>query len=126
MRKKLINDKLFKSIRTRMTAVFVITTLLMSITSIFILIASSNLVDRMDDMYSANVKMEEFLNLMNNVDSNLTKYLVMDDSDSLLNYNKYKDQFSDKAKSMFDASHGIYSQDDLIYKDIVYLVDSYL
>lgn len=126
MKKSIFKDKLFKSIRTRMTAVFLITTLLMSITSIFILIASRNLIDRMDDMYSANVKMEEFLGLMNNVDSNLTKYLVMDDSNSLLNYNKYKDQFSEKAKSMFDASHGIYSQDDLIYKDIVYMVDSYL
>ncbi len=126
MKINIFGDKFFKSIRTRMTAVFVITTLLMSTTSIFILITSKDLIEKMDDMYSANVKMEEFLNLMNNVDSNLTKYLVMDDSDSLLNYNRYKDQFGDEAKSMFNASRGIYSQDDLIYKDIVYMVDSYL
>ena len=126
MKKRKISKTLFKSLKTRMTAVFVITTLLMSITSIFILITSKDLLEKMDDMFSANVEMEEFLSLMNNVGSNLTNYMVMDDSDSLLNYYKYKDNFSEKAQNMFDASQGIYSQDDLIYKDIVYMVASYL
>jgi two-component system sensor histidine kinase YesM len=126
MKKRKFSEIIFKSIKTRMTVVFVITTLLMSITSVFILITSKDLVEKMDDMFSANVKMEEFLSAMDDVDSNLTKYLVMDDSDSLLNYYKFKDIFSMKAQSMFDASQGIYSQDDLIYKDIVYMVESYL
>ena len=118
--------KIFNSIRARMIAVFVGTTILISITSVFILISSKDLIEKMDGMFSANVEMEEFINQLNVVDTNLNKYLVTDDSDSLLNYYKYKETFSEKAASMFDASQGIYSQDDLIYKDIVYMVDSYL
>ncbi len=117
---------IFRSIRTRMTAVFVATTILISLTSIFILISSRDLIEKMDGMFSANVEMEEFLNDLNVVDTNLTNYLVMDDSDSMLNYYVYKEPFSEKADSMFDASQGIFSQDDLIYKDIGYMVNSYL
>jgi len=124
--KKQSGRKILKSIRTRMTMIFVVTTILISITSIFILITSRDLIEKMDEMFSANVQMEEFISQMDVVDSNLTKYLVMDDSDSLLNYYKYKETFSEKAQDMFDASQGIYTQDDLIYKDIVYMVDSYL
>jgi len=118
--------KLFQSIRTRMMVVFVTTTLLISVTSMFILISSRDLIEKMDSMFAANVEVEEFISQLNTVDQNLTNYLVMDDSDSLLNYYIYKEAFSEKADSMFDASQGIYSQDDLIYKDIVYMVDSYL
>lgn len=118
--------KIFRSIKTRMTAVFVATTLLISLTSIFILISSRDLIEKMDGMFAANVEMEEFIDQLNLVNTNLTNYLVMDDSDSLLNYYIYKETFSEKANSMFDASQGIYSQDDLIYKDIVYMVDAYL
>jgi hypothetical protein len=126
MMKKKERKRIIKSIRTRMTLVFVVTTVLISITSVFILITSKDLIDKMDEMLSANVKMEEFTGQMELVDQNLTKYLVMDDSDSLLNYYKGKEVFAEKAQDMFEASQGIYSQDDLIYKDIVYMVDSYI
>ena len=126
MMKKKEGKKIFRSIRTRMTSVFLATTILISLTSIFILISSRDLIDKMDGMFSANVEMEEFISELNVVNTNLTNYLVTDDSDSLLNYYKYKESFAEKTKSMFDASQGIYSQDDLIYKDIVYMVDSYL
>jgi sensor histidine kinase YesM len=109
-----------------MTLIFVVTTVLISLTSIFILITSRDLIEKMDEMFSANVEMEEFIGQMDFVNTNLTKYLVMDDSDSLLNYYKGKEVFAEKAQDMFDASQGIYTQDDLIYKDIVYMVDSYL
>ncbi len=118
--------RIFKSIRTRMTAVFVFTTILMSLTSIFILITSRNLIEKMDDMFSANVEIEEFMVNMVRLDTHLTKYLMTDDSDSLLNYYRQRDAFRDRAQMMFAASSGIYSQDDLIYKDIAYMVDSFL
>ena len=126
MKRKKERRPVFKSIKTRMTAIFVVTILLISITNIFILITSRDLIQKMDDMFSVNVEMEEFLESMKSVDSNLTKYLVMDDSDSLLNYYKYKDIFLEKSQAMFDASDGIYSQNDLIKKDISYMVVSYL
>ena len=124
--KKMLSKKVFKSIRTKMIIVFLSATLVTSITSIFILRTTQNLINKMDDMFSANVEIDEFLNLMESVDSNLTNYLVTDDSESDLNYHKQRDIFREKADEMFDRSHGVYSQDDLIYKDIHFMVESYL
>lgn len=117
---------MFNSIKSRIIAVFVLTMILTSATSIFILGLSSNIIEKMDDMFAANVEIERFLNDMDNVNANLTNYLVTSDSDSLLNYYRYKEILYEKAQSMFYELHGIYSQNDLIYKDIAYMVDSYL
>ena len=126
MKKKRIRRKVFKSIKTRMIAVFVMTTILMSLTSIFILITSRNLIEKMDDMFSANVQLEEFVTCMDELDTYLTNYLGTDDSDSLLNYYRQRDKFREMAKSMFNVSQGVFNEDDLIYKDIVYMVESLL
>jgi Putative regulator of cell autolysis len=126
MKNEKVRNPIFKSIISRMTAIFVVTIMLISITSFFVLITSRDLITKMDDMFSVYVEMEEFMGYLENVDSNLTKYLSMDDSDSLLNYYKYKDIFLEKTQRMFNASHGIYSQEDLINKDIAYMVESYL
>lgn len=123
--KKVLNS-MFNSIKSRIIAVFVLTMILASVTSIFILGLSSNIIEKMDDMFAANVEIEEFLDDMDNVNTNLTNYLVTTDSDSLLNYYRCKDNFSDKTLGMFYELHGIYSQNDLIYRDIAYMVDSYL
>ncbi|MEX1307217.1 MAG: histidine kinase [Eubacteriales bacterium] len=114
------------SIRTRMIVVFLITSLLTSFTSTFISSISKNLINRMEEMFTANVEIESFLSLMENVDENITDYLVSDDSDSMLNYYKNKDAFLEKATEMFDQTDGIYSENDLINKDILYMVNSYL
>lgn len=117
--------KVFKSIKSRIIAVFALTMILTSVTSISILGLSSNIIEKMDDMFSANVEIDEFLSDMHNVNSNLANYLVTTDSDSLLNYYRYKDIFTEKAQSMFNELHGVYSQNDLFYRDIAYMVDSY-
>ena len=122
----LLRDKVFNSIRTRMISVYVLTTVLMSITSVFILIISGNLISKMDDMFSANVLVEEFLQTMESVDENLAKYLSTDNSDSLLEYNKTRDDFLDQAHIMYDDTKGIYDQEDLIFKDISNMVESYI
>ncbi len=118
-------NRMFKSIKSRIIAIFVLTMILASAASIFILGLSSNIIEKMDDMFAANVEIEEFLSNMNNVNTNLTDYLVTTDSDSLLNYYRYKDIFSEKTRSMFDETYGVYSQNDLIYRDIAYMVVSY-
>lgn len=122
---KKIWNRMFNSIKSRIIAIFVLTMLLTSLTSIFILGLSSNIIEKMDNMFASNVEIEEFLEDMKNVNTNLTNYLVTADSDSLLNYYRYKDIFNEKAQSMFDELHGIYSQNDLLYRDIAYMVDSY-
>jgi two-component system sensor histidine kinase YesM len=122
---KRLSKRIFRSIKTRIILIFVLTTILTSITSVFILGLSSNIIEKMDEMFASNVELEEFLNDMHYVNTNLTNYLVTDDSDSLLNYYKFKDSFEVKTKEMFAPSQGIYSQDDLLYKDIFYMVQSY-
>jgi two-component system, sensor histidine kinase YesM len=117
--------RIFKNISSRVIAIFVLTTVLTSVTSVFVLQLSSNIIEKMDNMFAANAEIQEFLNDMQKVNTNLTNYLVTNDSDSLLNYYRYRDIFNEKAQSMFEEHHGIYSQDELIYKDIVYMVDSY-
>lgn len=124
--KRILRKKLLRSIRTKMIVVFMMTTVLTGITALFIIRTSDNLIQKMDDMFSANVQIEEFVSIMESVNTHLNNYLVTDDSDSVLNYHKQKDIFSAKAKSMFDESRGVYTEDDLIYKDILYMVGSYL
>ncbi len=109
-----------------MIFVYVLTTVLMSITSVFILMISGNLISKMDDMFSANVLVEEFIQTMESVDENLANYLSTDNSDSLLEYYKTRDAFRDQAAIMYDDTKGIYDQDDLIYKDISNMVESYI
>ena len=58
---KKIRKKLFGSIRTKMIGVFLITSFLTSITAIFILIILSQVTQKMDDMFSDNVEIKEFL-----------------------------------------------------------------
>lgn len=129
MKMKTINwltGRVFNSIRTRMISIYVLTTILMTITSVFILIISGNLITKMDDMFSANVLIEEFLQTMDSVDENLADYLSTDNSDSLLEYYKTRDGLRDQAQSMYDDTKGIYGQDDLIFKDISNMVESYI
>lgn len=109
-----------------MVAIFIVTTLLTSFTNIFIQRTSDNLILKMDEMFSANIKLDEFVELLLKIDENLVDYLFTDNSESLLNYHKKKDEFRDIAYSMFENTKGVYSQEDLIYKDILYMVDSYI
>ncbi len=117
--------RMFNSIKSKIIAIFVLTMILASAASIFILGLSSNIIEKMDDMFADNVEIEQFLNDMHEVNANLTNYLVTSDSDNLINYYRYKEIINEKAKSMFDELQGIYSQNDLIYKDIAYMVESY-
>ncbi len=129
MKTKMFNKltgKVFHSVRTRMILVYVLTTVLMSITSVFILVISGNLITQMDDMFSANVQIEEFMGTMQKVDANLATYLSSDDSDSLLDYYRTRDVLHEQAGRMFDAKRGNYDQDDLIYRDISNMVESYI
>lgn len=119
-------NKLFNSIKTRIIAVFLLTMILTGTTSIFILGLSSNIIEKMDDMFADNVEIKGFLSDLHQVSTHLTNYLVTSDSDSLLNYYRCKEEFSERAQSMFQQTQGIYNQNDLIYKDIAYMVESYL
>ena len=49
----------------------------------------------------ANVEIENFLIDLHTVDAHLVNYLVTSDSDSLLNYHKYKEIFTEKVQNMF-------------------------
>ncbi|HEY8348714.1 MAG TPA: histidine kinase [Clostridiales bacterium] len=118
-------NRMFNSIQTRIIAVFVLTMALTSAASIFVLGLSRNIIGKMDEMFEANVEIENFLNDLHTVDAHLVNYLVTSDSDSLLYYYRYKEIFSEKVENMFSELHGIYDQNDLIYKDIKYMAQSY-
>ena len=118
-------DRMFNSLQTRIIAVFVLTMALTSAAGIFVLGLSRNIIGKMDEMFAANVEIENFLNDLNTVDSHLVNYLVTSDSDSLINYYRYREIITEKAQDMFSELHGIYDQNDLIYKDIAYMAESY-
>ena len=126
MKIKLFKRKIFTSIRAKMTTFFLVSALITSLTSFFVLGTLSQLIGQTDQMFSANVEIDSFIEKLNQVDIHLTNYLVTDDSDSVLNYHIQKDLFREQAEKMFEESQDIYSEDDLIYKDILYMVDSYL
>jgi len=118
-------NSMFNSIKTRIIAVFVLTMALTSAAGIFVLGLSRNIVRKMDEMFAANVEIENFLSDLHDINAELTNYLVTSDSDSLLNYYRYKELFSEKVQAMFYELHGIYDQNDLIYKDIAYMAQAY-
>jgi CHASE3 domain sensor protein len=103
---KKVWKRVLHSIKSKIIAVFVLTMILAGSTSIFILGLSSNIIEKMDDMFSDNVEIKNFLSDMYNVNANLTNYLVTNDSDSLVNYYRYKDIFSEKAQNMFARCTG--------------------
>ena len=120
--------RIFSSIRTRMIFVYVISTILLSITSVFILITSGNLIEKMDDMFSVNVKLKSFMTQMDVVNTHLTHYLATNNSDSQLNYYKEGERLTLMAGQLYDESSGMVSgsEDELLFKDIYYMVASYL
>lgn len=124
--KRNLSRRILSSIRIRMILIYVISTLLMVLTSIFILITSGNLIKRMDDMFSANVKLKEFVVAMDAVDEHLKSYLATDNSDSQLKYFITRDEFHRISQNLYDPQAGVYNEDDLLIKDIFYLVESYL
>ena len=118
-------NRMFNSIKSRFVVVFMLTMALTSAASIFVLGLSRNIIGKMDEMFAANVEIENFLIDLHTVDAHLVNYLVTSDSDSLLNYHKYKEIFTEKVQNMFPELQGIYDQNDLIYKDIAYMAKSY-
>lgn len=121
-----LSRRIISSIRTRMIMIYVISMVLMVLMSIFILITSGNLIERMDDMFSANVELKKFVVAMDAVDEHLSHYLATDNSDSQLKYFITRDEFQDISKNLYDPNAGITSEDDLLIKDIYYMVESYL
>lgn len=121
-----LSKRIFNSIRTRMIIIFVLSTVLMALTSLFILVTSGNLIDRMGEMFSANVSLKEFVAQMDEINVHITHYLATGYSDSQLSYYINRDALSNKAQTMYDPSAGIIGEDDLIFKDIAFMVDSYL
>ena len=118
-------NRMFNSIKSRFVVVFMLTMALTSAASIFVLGLSRNIIGKMDEMFAANVEIENFLIDLHTVDAHLVNYLVTSDSDSLLNYHKYKEIFTEKVQNMSPELQGIYDQNDLIYKDIAYMAKSY-
>lgn len=118
-------NRMFNSIKTRIIAVFVLTMALTSAASIFVLGLSRNIIGKMDEMFEVNVEIENFLDDMDRVNTHLTDYLVTSDSDSMLNYFRYKEIIIEKVENMFSEPHVIYDENDLIYKDIASMAQSY-
>lgn len=123
-----LSRRIFNSIRTRMIFIYVISTILLSITSVFILMTSGNLIEKMDDMFSVNVKLKDFMVQMDVVDGHLTHYLATNSSDSQLNYYREGENLRLRAGQLYDESRGMISgsEDELLFKDIYYMVVSYL
>ncbi len=80
---KKMRQQAFSSIRTKMIGLFMLASFLTSIVAILILVILNQLTVKMDEMFSENLRINEFLSTMEEVDSYLTKYLVTDDSDSV-------------------------------------------
>lgn len=122
-----ISRRIFNSIRTRMMFVYMVSTILLSITSVFILITSGNLIEKMDDMFSVNVKLKNFMSQMDDVSKYLTHYLETNSSDSQLSYYREGENLRLMAGRLYDESRGMVSgsEDELLIKDIYYMVDSY-
>lgn len=121
-----IRKGLFGGARRQMIALFLVTVILTALTGIYVINPSMQFIKQMDEMFIDTVFLDELTQSLTNVDETLREYLTTRDSDSLLTYYERAELLGNKAELMKSSVKLTQTQSDLIYKDIAYMIDTYL
>ena len=95
LKDKLIKFNRFNShftIRRKLVYVFTITSLILVVTNLFVYVNLNKMINRIDDIYSSNIKINEISGALSDIQNNMSDYLESKSSDSLEAYFKsYQD-----------------------------------
>ena len=109
------------TIRRRLMLLFLSTTLLSSIISLYVFFAYSNLTDNMAAMFETSTMLDGMLGDLEEANTNLYGFLTTRNNENLLNFSR----MSDRLTAFVDASTRP-MQRDLIMRDILNMIPSYL
>lgn len=123
---KLLKNRLFGGVRRQMVTLFLFTVLLTALTGVYVINPSMQFIKQMDEMFFDTIFLDELTDNLNAVDQSLKEYLTTRDSDSLLTYYEYAETLGNKSAVMKDAVKLNQTPSELIYKDIAYMIDTYL
>ena len=71
------------SIRLKMLLVFIITTLIILLSNLFMYVNVNHMVDRLDEVYLSNISLNELADTLTEVQSSMTDYLNTRTSDAM-------------------------------------------
>lgn len=121
-----IKKGLFGGVRRQMIALFLITVLLTALTGVYVINPSTQFITQMDDMFTDTLFLDELTANLNGVDEALREYLTTRDSDSLLTYYERTEILGNNAETMKESMKLTQTPSELIYKDIAYMIDTYM
>lgn len=111
-------------IRKRLILYFVLTILLMGITSIYTYYSVSTLMVKMNAMFTSNISLNELNSIVNKVEQNLEDYLSTKHSKNLEEYYKWSYELRARAEGM--KIDGSSNESSLMLKDIKNMIGTYL
>ena len=89
------SDKKFVnlSIRTRLLTLFMLTITLTFVVNLFVYINLNQMINRIEDVYSSNLNLNELSEMLVNVQESMTQYLKTKNTDYLEDYYKYEQEY---------------------------------
>jgi len=109
------------TIRRRLMLLFLSTTLLSSVISLYVFFAFSNLTDNMAAMFETSTLLDGMLGDLEEANQNLYGFLTTRNNENLLNFSRRSDRLS-----AFVTASTPSMQRDLIMRDILHMIPSYL
>lgn len=123
--KKLFHSLLKKNkIRSKLIIYFLLTTLIMGMTSMYTYYAARTFMLKIDTMFMRDVYLNELYKNVNNVETYLENYLSTKHSDSLKEYLRYSNELKQKAEKIRKGISN--TESELLLKDIGNMIDTYL
>lgn len=114
----------FTGIRKRLFVYFLITTLLMSITSIYSYYNAKIVIDKLRSVFTDYVYLNSLNNDINSLETEVEKYLSAKSSESLLNYYTISNKLNSKISEIVNIKYS--DNDSLMLKDIGNMITSLL
>ncbi|WP_300304765.1 sensor histidine kinase [Anaerosolibacter sp.] len=119
-----INFLKFTGIRKKLIIYYLITTILLGITSLFSYYNARIMLTRMNSIISDYVYLNSLNNDVNLLMTEVEKYLTSKSSESLMNYYTIYNDLQEKSRNIPRVA--VYDMDQLILKDIGFMIDHLL
>lgn len=94
------------SIRLKMLLVFIITTLIILLSNLFMYVNVNHMVDRLDEVYLSNISLNELADTLTEVQSSMTDYLNTRTSDAMEDYYRNEQDYFNLITELNDEIYG--------------------
>lgn len=94
------------SIRAKMMAVFIITTLTILLINLFMYVNINHMMQRLDHIYRSNISLNELADTLSRVQVSMTDYLNTRAGDAMENYYRYEQDYSELIRELNGQVYG--------------------